>query len=87
MCGADGLGMTQTVDTMKMLADRARQVWLNKQNDAISVPSPCISVCKMDADRMYCLGCLRTLDELRAWGRLDNDGKRAIWQYIEARMP
>lgn len=52
-----------------------------------SVPSPCVSVCKMDADRVFCTGCLRTLDELRAWATLDNDGKRTVWQLIEGRLP
>jgi hypothetical protein len=41
----------------------------------------------MDADRAFCTGCLRTLDELRAWATLDNVGKRAVWQLIEGRMP
>jgi predicted Fe-S protein YdhL (DUF1289 family) len=41
----------------------------------------------MDEARLYCQGCLRTLDELRAWGNLDNSAKRAVWQLVEARMP
>ena len=28
--------------------------------------SPCIKVCKHD-DEGYCLGCLRTVDEVRGW--------------------
>ena len=34
---------------------------------AEQVPSPCISVCVMDADGSVCLGCFRTLDEIAAW--------------------
>ena len=48
-------------------------------------PSPCISVCRMDADRQYCVGCLRTLDELRCWGKADATAKRQIWQQIQQR--
>lgn len=48
-------------------------------------PSPCISVCRMDADRQYCVGCLRTLDELRFWGKADAMAKRHIWQQIQQR--
>ena len=33
------------------------------------VPSPCISVCRMDAASGLCEGCLRTLDEIAAWSR------------------
>lgn len=48
-------------------------------------PSPCVNVCRMDAQRQYCIGCLRTLDELRAWGASDADAKRAIWGHIQQR--
>ena len=43
------------------------------------VPSPCLSICRMQAATGWCEGCLRTLDEIAAWGRLDDDGKRVIW--------
>ncbi len=31
--------------------------------------SPCINVCRMDAATGWCEGCLRTLDEIAAWGQ------------------
>ena len=30
-------------------------------------PSPCISVCQMDPVTGWCIGCQRTLDEIRDW--------------------
>ena len=42
------------------------------------VPSPCISVCVMDGASGVCVGCLRTLDEIAAWGALDADAKREV---------
>ena len=42
------------------------------------VPSPCISVCVMDADAGLCIGCFRTLDEIAAWSALDGAAKRAV---------
>jgi predicted Fe-S protein YdhL (DUF1289 family) len=47
-----------------------------------SVPSPCVSICTMDAQTGLCTGCLRTLDEIAAWGMLDDDGRRAVWERI-----
>lgn len=47
------------------------------------VPSPCVSLCKMNRDSGLCEGCLRTLDEIIAWGKADDDFKRAVW----ARLP
>ena len=50
------------------------------------VPSPCISVCRIDAASALCTGCLRTLDEIAAWSRMEDAGKRRVWRAIERRM-
>ncbi|WP_332670398.1 DUF1289 domain-containing protein [Aromatoleum sp.] len=50
----------------------------------MSVPSPCINVCRMTADGL-CEGCFRTLDEIAAWSRQDDDGKRRILSSIARR--
>ncbi|RYX90524.1 MAG: DUF1289 domain-containing protein [Comamonadaceae bacterium] len=51
-----------------------------------NVPSPCVSVCRINPVSAQCEGCLRTLDEIAAWGRMDDEGKRVIWSQIEERM-
>lgn len=72
------------MNTIELIAERARQV--RKMQDANgTLPSPCISVCRMDALSGLCEGCLRTLDEIAAWGVMDNRGKRAVWALIEQR--
>ena len=50
-----------------------------------NVPSPCISVCVMDAASGLCKGCWRTLDEIAAWSTLPDAGKRAVWGKISLR--
>ena len=50
------------------------------------VPSPCISVCRMSPVTGWCLGCFRTIDEIVAWGRMPEDGKRAVWLQLEQRV-
>jgi uncharacterized protein len=49
------------------------------------VPSPCNSVCRMNPATGFCEGCFRTLDEIAAWSRLDDDEKRAVWQQLAQR--
>lgn len=49
------------------------------------VPSPCVSLCKMDMERQYCMGCLRTIEEIIAWGKADDDYKRAVWAELPLR--
>ena len=41
-------------------------------------PSPCIGVCQLDANGLYCLGCLRNLQEIAEWSGASNDRKQAI---------
>ena len=52
---------------------------------ALPVPSPCVNICKIDADSGVCFGCRRTLDEIAAWSRLDDAGKRAVWLQLPGR--
>jgi uncharacterized protein len=67
----------------ELLLARAAQVAAERSDD---VPSPCMSVCRMNADGELCLGCFRTLDEIAAWGRMGDDGKRDIWVQITNRI-
>jgi predicted Fe-S protein YdhL (DUF1289 family) len=39
----------------------------------------------MDAASGLCEGCLRTIDEIAAWGSMDDDAKRKVWQRLEQR--
>jgi predicted Fe-S protein YdhL (DUF1289 family) len=53
--------------------------------DAEYVPSPCISVCVLDASGRTCIGCFRTLDEIAAWGTLNAVEKRRILAELPGR--
>ncbi|HET9395665.1 MAG TPA: DUF1289 domain-containing protein [Nitrospiraceae bacterium] len=46
--------------------------------DIAGPPSPCINVCSLDPAG-YCMGCLRTLDEIARWSTM---GAQAQWQVI-----
>jgi uncharacterized protein len=43
----------------------------------MDVPSPCISVCKLDRDNV-CIGCGRHIDEVIAWPSAGNEEKQRI---------
>jgi predicted Fe-S protein YdhL (DUF1289 family) len=66
----------------------ARELLLEKARGlaaADPVPSPCISVCRMDRATGLCEGCFRTLDEIAEWGLASDQEKRAIWQRLAER--
>ena len=50
------------------------------------VPSPCINVCRMNAQTGLCEGCFRTIDEIARWGTASNEFKRTVWGEIRRRQ-
>ena len=65
-----------------LLAGRYRLI--NATGDI--VPSPCISVCRVNVDSGLCEGCFRTLGEISGWSRSGADAQRQLWQVIKDRM-
>jgi predicted Fe-S protein YdhL (DUF1289 family) len=53
--------------------------------DQTPVPSPCINVCQMVPETGLCQGCMRTIDEIVAWGTASDEVKRAVWAEIRRR--
>ena len=49
------------------------------------VASPCIGVCAIEPRSGWCEGCLRTIDEIAAWGALDDRARLAIRRRLPAR--
>lgn len=64
----------------ELLVERAAEL-----DPALPVPSPCISVCRMDAATGLCEGCFRTLDEIAAWGMASDEERRALWRALARR--
>ena len=62
---------------------RPRWADARRRQPQASVPSPCISVCRLDEAGDGCVGCLRSLAEIREWSRMSDEDKRAIWQRID----
>lgn len=52
---------------------------------ATGVASPCINICSMDPLSGWCEGCLRTIDEIAAWGSLDDGSRRVVLQQLRPR--
>ncbi len=74
----DGLTLKRNIELVRR---RARTV-----ATAADVPSPCHSVCSINAKNGLCDGCFRTSDEITLWGTADEVLKRHVWILIEQRM-
>jgi len=70
------------------IASRARLLgeagYFDENSDEV-IPSPCISVCRMSEDRSHCVGCFRTIPEIRAWALADSAERLAIWARLAQR--
>ncbi|MNK75953.1 hypothetical protein D3C87_955080 [compost metagenome] len=49
------------------------------------VRSPCNKTCTIDRDRMLCIGCWRTLDEIVQWLDMKNEQRLAVIALAERR--
>lgn len=51
----------------------------------MTIESPCIKVCQLDATSRLCKGCLRTADEIQRWPIASDVEKKAILDAVEKR--
>lgn len=58
---------------------------LPRRPGTAGVPSPCVNVCRMHAATGWCEGCLRTLDEIAAWGGAGDAERRAVLALLPER--
>ncbi|WP_315833143.1 DUF1289 domain-containing protein [Bradyrhizobium prioriisuperbiae] len=52
----------------------------------MSIESPCIKVCILDAASGLCRGCARTLSEIGVWASMQDAERRAIMAALPDRM-
>jgi len=52
----------------------------------MTVPSPCINICRIDPQTGLCLGCARTIEEIAGWSRFDDAAKRRVIAQLDGRL-
>lgn len=61
----------------------------HKSTDAIwrhaEIESPCVKICIVDPAARLCMGCYRTLDEIREWSAMSPEARREIMAALPAR--
>ena len=65
--------------------DRIRRREERRRLLASGPPSPCISVCQIDPATGWCLGCRRTIDEIRDWIISNPDERQRILDQLPGR--
>ncbi len=51
------------------------------------VESPCTKICVIHPAERICTGCLRSMDEIAAWGRMSPKQRREIMAELPTRAP
>jgi len=52
----------------------------------MTIETPCIKICTVDAASRLCTGCGRTLDEIACWSSLAPAERRAIMARLSERL-
>jgi predicted Fe-S protein YdhL (DUF1289 family) len=47
--------------------------------------SPCIDICQLDPRTGFCMGCLRTIEEIAGWGQFTPEQRRRILAELSGR--
>ena len=63
-------------------AERRRRV--RERTFDTTVASPCIAICQLGPEDL-CVGCLRSMDEIRDWPIMTAEEKRTVLANIETR--
>lgn len=50
------------------------------------VESPCVKICVIHPETRLCTGCLRSIDEIGAWGRMSPEARRLIMSELPGRQ-
>lgn len=55
----------------------------------MTIPSPCVKRCELDAGRQHCVGCGRTVQEIARWASMGDDDRQAVLARLnsEGRQP
>jgi len=77
-------GDREDLDRQRIL-DRERRRAERRRLLASGPPSPCVSICRLDEATGHCVGCLRTIDEIRDWIIMMPAEREAVLKQIELR--
>jgi len=81
----DSAGMMSDVPEEQRRLAREKRREERRRLLASGPPSPCISVCQIDPKTGWCIGCHRTIDEIRDWIISTPDERRKILDALAVR--
>ena len=51
-----------------------------------NLPSPCVSICKLNKSTGFCEGCYRTENEIALWSSMNNDERLSLLPILRERQ-
>ena len=51
-----------------------------------NLPSPCVSICKLNKSTGFCEGCFRTTNEIALWPSMNNDERLSLLPKLRERQ-
>ena len=69
----------------------SKTVSSKSEKDAVwkrdEIESPCIQICVVHPEERICTGCLRSIDEITRWSKMDPSERQSIMQELPSRAP
>lgn len=53
----------------------------------MTISSPCVRKCELDASRQHCIGCGRTVHEIGNWRDMSDDDRQAVLARLNHERP
>ena len=73
------------MDDAERLARRRRRREARGRRLDDTIPSPCLQICQVDSASTHCIGCLRTLEEIRDWPIMTAEEKQQVLSALDER--
>lgn len=65
-----------------MTQSASDEIWKRKEVD-----SPCVKICALHPTERICIGCLRTVEEIRSWSGMEAAQRSVIMAELPLRKP
>lgn len=60
-------------------------IWRSEMSDTQPILSPCTGVCVLDTGGDFCVGCLRTREQIARWTLMEEDERQRVMLELDER--
>lgn len=62
------------------MTEQSDEIWQREE-----IASPCVKICVIHPEAKICTGCLRSIDEIMAWGKMAPEARAEVMAHLPER--